>query len=263
MKSELINLIDYFNLKNLDDLNVIEWSSPIICFGNIENSKIATLGINPSNREFVDLRGIELKNEHRRFHTLYSLGLENWNSYETKHLEKISESCIEYFNRNPYDSWFKKLDYLISGSDSSFYFPISNACHLDLIPYATFKKWSDLTIEQKNSLLDLCVDTLGHLIKNSPIQYLILNGQTVVDNLEKISSVKLFKEHIPEWNLNRKGANNVRGFSYKGVITKIGQVNLNKELTVLGYNHNIQSSFGITLDVMTHIKNWLTKNISI
>lgn len=263
MISELTNLIDYFNIKNLDDLNVIQWSSPVICFGNIDNSKVATLGINPSNREFVDLKGLELKNEHRRFHTLNSLKLKNWNDYEIEHLKKISESCIEYFNRNPYDSWFKKLDYLISGSSSSYYFPSNNACHLDLIPYATFKKWSDLTVDQKNLLLDLCDDTLGHLINNSPIQYLILNGQTVVDNFEKITSIKFSKVPVPEWNLKRKGINDVKGYYYKGIITKIGQVELDKEIFILGYNHNIQSSFGVSFEVMTSIKNWLTENIKV
>ncbi|QOG04877.1 hypothetical protein IHE43_04340 [Flavobacterium sp. MDT1-60] len=240
---------------------MIEWSSPVICFGNIDNSQVATLGINPSNREFVDLSGFELQNEHRRFHTLDSLGLLKWDDYKIEHLNKISESCIEYFNRNPYDNWFKKLDYLISGSDASYYFPISNACHLDLIPYATSKKWSHLSIEQKILLLELCDDTLGHLIKNSPIKYLILNGQTVVDNLQKIALVKLQKENVQEWDLKRKGVYSVKGYSYTGIITKIGQVELNKEVFVLGYNHNIQSSFGVSLEVMTSIRNWLTDNI--
>ena len=262
MIDELTNLIEFFNVKNLEELDVIEWSSPVICFGDIKSSKVATLGIKPRNREFVDLSGEELKNEHRRFHTLNSLGLSKWDEYKIEHLNKISESCIEYFNRNPYDNWFKKLDYLISGS-SSYYFPSSNACHLDLIPYATSKKWSDLSIEQKLLLLDLCDDTLGLLIKHSPIQYLVLNGQTVVDNLEKISSIKLTKESVQEWNLNRTGNGSVRGFSYKGNVNKIGQVELDKDVMVLGYNHNIQSSYGVSLDVMTSIQKWLTKNIEL
>ncbi len=40
--------------------DTISWASPVPSFGNISRSNIATLGINPSNREFVDENGHEL-----------------------------------------------------------------------------------------------------------------------------------------------------------------------------------------------------------
>jgi hypothetical protein len=53
--------------------SVIEWGCPVPCFGNISRARVATVGLNPSNREFVDETGHELAGEFRRFHTLASL----------------------------------------------------------------------------------------------------------------------------------------------------------------------------------------------
>ena len=248
--------------KKLSELDVITWGSPIICFGNIYESEIATLGINPSNREFVDSNGSELTDENRRFHTLNSLGINTWRKHNEKHISQITESCIEYFNRNPYDNWFKKLDYLISGTGSSYYFPYDNACHLDLIPYATTSKWSELSAIQKSELLNICINTLGNIISKSSINFLVLNGKTVIENLEKSTQIKLIREEQPEWTLKRNNGTEVKGYSYTGYINKIANINLEYNLLVLGYNHKIQSSFGITSEVTLSIRNWITNFIT-
>ena len=36
------------------DSNVIPWACPIPSFGDFTRARVATLGLNPSNREFVD-----------------------------------------------------------------------------------------------------------------------------------------------------------------------------------------------------------------
>lgn len=263
INKELSNLIRLLNNPQLDELSIMLWASPIVSFGNISKSKIATLGINPSNREFVDLDGNELNNDNRRFHTLSSLGISNWSEVNQNHLQLILESCNEYFSRNPYDGWFKKLDYLMSDTSASYYFPSYDACHLDLIPFATHEKWSSLTQVQQNALLSFFGDTLGRLIADSSIEILLLNGQTVVNNFEKISNVQFNKKLEVDWELPRKTTNGVAGYSYEGYVTCIGGVNLNREIKVLGYNHNIQSSFGVSFEVLTSIRKWVSKNANI
>jgi hypothetical protein len=238
--------------------SVIKWASPVISFGNIASSRIATLGINPSSREFIDDSGKELVGEKQRFHTLKSLGLARWSDAKEKDISMILESCQEYFNRNPYDRWFKRLDYIISGTSMSYYFPSAEACHLDLIPYATNPKWADLTTDQRVFLLELAGDSLGLLLKKSSIALLVLNGQTVIDNLERIANIKLERKRMPSWTLYRE-QDNVNGYSYSGVIDNIAGVYLEREIKVLGYNYNIQSSFGITNQVQKAIRNWITK----
>ena len=116
---------------------IIPWASPIPVFGDPAHARVATLGINPSSREFVDAVGRELDGTLRRFHTLRSLGLRRWEDAERSHLQAIRQYCLDYFFRSPYDAWFKKLDYIVSGAGATYYGIASSACHLDLVPYAT------------------------------------------------------------------------------------------------------------------------------
>lgn len=261
MINELREFIERLNDPLINKTSVIKWASPILSFGKIETSKIATIGINPSNKEFVDGRGLELSGYKRRFHTLTSLELKNWNSISDLHLNNILELSDNYFINNPYDVWFKKLDYIISGANASFYFPIKGACHLDLIPYATLNKWADLSTKERTILLDISKDSLGLLLKKSPINALILNGQTVVDYFEEMSKINLDKRRMPSWDLPR-ATNPIKGYSYSGIIDSINGAKLRKAILVLGYNHNIQSSYGVTNKVLFSIRNWISKTFN-
>lgn len=258
MKIEISNLVDRLNDSVLSEAAVIPWGCPVPSFGNLSCSTIATIGLNPSNREFVDIEGKELDGSSRRFHTLNSLGIDKWPDAKSVHLKAIQESCEEYFCRNPYNDWFKKLDYIISGTNTSYYFPSSKACHLDLIPYATSCKWTDLTSYQRSLLLEITGDTLGLLLQHSPVELIILNGQAVVDNFQKVSGITFEKVEMPEWKLPRKSTDGVMGYAYKGMITNLGGIDLKRNIMVLGYNHNIQSSFGVTKTVLTSIRNWIS-----
>ncbi len=257
----LATLVERLNEPLLEKTDIIRWGCPVPSFGDLSNSKIATLGLNPSNKEFVDKTGKELNGVSRRFHTLNSLDLDCWSKVEDYHLDLINFSCKEYFSRNPYDTWFKKLDYLISETNTSFYSSVESACHLDLIPYATSCKWTELNRTQRQSLMTAVGDTLGLLIKDSPVNVLILNGRSVVNNLESITEIELKQELMPDWELPRK-TSGIKGIAYKGLVSKISGVNLNRQILVLGFNHNIQSSFGVTKQVINSIKKWLGKEIN-
>ena len=94
--------------------------------------------------------GAELTGERRRFHTLGSLGLWSWADVDVRHLRLILDSCSAYFSGNPYDVWFRKLDQVVCGAGASFYGGMDGACHLDLIPYATARKWTELSSRQRS-----------------------------------------------------------------------------------------------------------------
>ena len=261
MQSEVAKLVEGMTHPGIFKSDVIQWGAPIPSFGNLSTAKLATIGLNPSNREFVDEQGKELDGDNRRFHTLKSLGIKKWGEAKESHFKSIAGYCVDYFNRNPYDSWFKRLDHIISGTSRSFYFPSGTACHLDLIPYATHSKWAELSPIKKSNLLIQSSNSLGMLLNNSEIQVIVLNGQTVVNNLERIANVYLTKECRQEWTLPRNSGHGVVGYSYQGYIDNIGEVKLKKTIKVLGYNHNIQSSFGVTKAVQTSIRNWITDNL--
>jgi hypothetical protein len=254
----LNDMIKGMNNPNLNEMNVLSWGSPIISFGDFRKAKIATIGLNPSNLEFVDAYGNELHGFKRRFQTLNSLGLESWSNIKVEHLKLMLKSCWTYFDGNPYNEWFKKLDFIISGTSISFYLPSYEACHLDLVPYTTSSKWAELSAIQKKSLLGLSEDYLGNILKQSSIRLLILNGKSVVDNFEKVSGTKLSRDHIPEWDLLRVKNKKVKGLSFYGNIKYFGGINFEQQIKIIGYNHNIQSSYGISKDILTSIRDWIT-----
>ena len=255
-------LIDFYNDSGFMQSGIIKWAPPIVAFGKVQTSEIATVGLNPSNLEFMTQNKYEITGAVRRFHTLKSLNLNDWGEVQEKHLYQILEFCECYFDNNPYDAWFKRLDYVISGEKISYYFPCYNACHLDLVPFATETKWNDLRPEQKKSLIGLSKNSLGAIIKNSTIKVLVLNGQSVVDNFLKITDLELIKKLQTTWELKRANGKNVSGFSYEGHVMKIGEISLRRSVCVLGFNHNLQSSYGITKKVMSEIKNWITYQLN-
>lgn len=236
---------------------VIPWSSPIPSFGDHARSLLATLGLNPSNREFMDVAGKELDGAQRRFHTLASLGLKRWSDASAREQAMILESCRTYFERNPYDGWFKRLDLVLSGTGTSYYGSTSTACHLDLIPYATSSKWTSLRSQQRALLLRIASDTLAMLLRESSVRVLVLNGMSVVGNFQNATGVKLRTRTMPAWTLPRRARQGVAGISFKGSVTHVAGIDLGREVLVLGYNHNIQSSFGVTLDVVHAIRGWV------
>lgn len=259
MDTMLATLVKCVNYQALLGTNVIPWSCPVLCFGDLSNSRVATLGLNPSNREFVDGEGNELDGPLRRFHTLKSLGLTRWTDADVRHLQSIIESSAAYFHRNPYDGWFKKLDRIISGTKASYYDVSARACHLDLIPYATASKWTALTRYQRASLMSAAGDTLGLLLRDSPVRLLVLNGNSVVMQFQEIAGTLLKKRAMRDWSLPRGASSGVTGFAYKGVIRYLSGIRLEREILVLGFNHNIQSSFGVTTRVTTAIQRWIAR----
>ena len=218
---------------------------------------MATLGLNPSNREFVDEVGNELQAASRRFHTLRSLGLASWSDADARHLRLILRTCQAYFDSNPYDRWFKILDRVVVGTRASYYGGIYRACHLDLIPYATARKWTELAVHERSRLLATAGDTLGVLLRDSPVRILILNGRSVVDHFQDIAGTQLEEQEMPSWSLLRRSRPAVLGVAYRGVVETLSGIELGRKLLVLGFNHNLQGSFGVTAELIRAIRNWV------
>ena len=266
MYSTLTKLIDKLDNLDTSSTNVISWGCPVPSFGALSRANVATLGLNPSNLEFMDNAGNELQGPSRRFHTLRSLGLSSWSEADVRHIRMIIMSCEEYFVRNPYDRWFRRLNSILSGVGASYYDSIFQssfievtACHLDLIPYATSRKWGELTPVQRSSLLHFSGDTLVRLLRDSSIRLLILNGQSVVNCFQDVAGSTLQKQELRDLSLPRKSSRDVRGLAYSGVLDRISGVDLDHQIVVLGFNHNIQSSFGVTAGVVAAIRDWISQ----
>jgi hypothetical protein len=252
-------LVKRLQQPSLSEATVIPWSCPIPSFGDLSTARVATLGLNPSNREFLDSSGKELEGPARRFHTLRSLRLVRWSDATARHLRLVAESCLVYFSRNPYDGWFRKLDYLISGTAASYYSTSRKACHLDLIPFATARKWAALSASQRTALFTVTGDALALLLRDSPVSVLILNGRSVVEQFQNIAGTPLEVHSKPNWSLPRRAQRPVGGFGYRGVVSELSGVKLNREILIVGFNHNIQSSYGVTTSVVTAMRLWIAR----
>lgn len=260
MHTALTTLIDRLDGPAVSETDVIRWGCPVPSFGDLSIAWVATVGLNPSNREFVDELGNELQGSSRRFHTLTSLGITTWGDADSRHLRLIIESCHSYFLGNPYDTWFRRMEQIVSGANASFYDPSSTACHLDLIPYATTRKWTELTPRQRKLLLAAAADTLGLLLKDSQVRLLILNGRSVVDQFQDIAGIRLEERKMLGWSLSRQSRADVVGIGYRGVVETLSGIRLPRPITVLGYNHNIQGSFGVTTEVIRAIRGWIAES---
>ncbi|AUX47580.1 hypothetical protein SOCE26_091020 [Sorangium cellulosum] len=257
MNFTLRALLAHLDNGQLANSSVIPWSCPVLSFGSLKTSRIATLGLNPSNREFVDESGIELDGPERRFHTLKSLNIARWSEATVRHMRLIEESFHTYFTRNPYDIWFRKLDRVISMAGASYYGTNANACHLDLIPYATACKWTSLSRKERAALVAAAGSTIGHLLRISPVNIVVLNGSSVVHSFAQVAGVRLQESVMPNWSLPRKSCSDVVGIAYTGKVRTVANVELNRDVLVLGFNHNIQSSFGVTAEVIQGIGDWI------
>lgn len=237
--------------------SIVPGSCPVLAFGNPAKSLLATVGLNPSNLEFVDNSGNELDGFARRFHTLGSLGLRTWHDITANELNQLVHSYCDYYCNNPYNAWFGPLDHLISGLGVSYYGPLHDACHLDLVPYATTCKWGALCRSARDDLLGIGGTILGKILRDSAIRVLVLNGSSVVRHFERLANVQLESIRCPQWNLPRSSQTAVFGIGFRGQISKIGGIALDRRVAVFGYNHNIQSSFGVTTSAIAAMRHWL------
>lgn len=260
-EAEIRRLVNLLAEGTPTTLGAIPWASPVMMFGNLLKSRVATLGLNPSNLEFEEPGGVQLHEPLNRFETLKTLRLKDWSCADNMAIDRIWNSCDHYFRRRPYDIWFKSLDRVLNGLRVSYYYDYDSgtACHLDLVPFATGAKWSSLNADVRQQLVTLGAPTLAVTLAESTIRVLILNGASVVRAFERLMDVPLEVTEMAAWRLRRSNSDGIRGFAYSGVVSTIGGIDLGRTILVLGYNHNIQSSFGVTAAVVRDIGSWIAK----
>lgn len=156
-------------------------SLPVLFFGDLFSAKVATVGINPSRREYLTQTGRELEGESRRFETLGSLGLTNRAQLRDKHIEKSLERMRGYFDPgNPVYAWFSALGRVVEGM--GFSFRNRSATHLDLVQEATDPPWSEFKErypEQASSLLEHDRAFLRKQVEAFPLMAIICTSASV------------------------------------------------------------------------------------
>jgi hypothetical protein len=164
-------------------IEVLRGTTPVISFGNSLQARVATLGINPSSREFVAKSGDLMAGPNRRLATLDSLGVAGVESLKVRQIQTVIEECASYFQRRPYRRWFDPLNQVLQDGLSASYYE-GTACHLDLVQWATDPFWGELPRKAKKLLLE-------DQLRFSKIRLVILNGRQVIDQVHNVGLAKL------------------------------------------------------------------------
>jgi hypothetical protein len=208
---------------------IVPGSTPVLSFGPLSTATVATLGLNPSRDEFLDLDGSELQGNNRRLATLTSLSTTDLSLVHTNTLLQIVNDYETYFGRKPYHHWFDQLDYILAACGASYY--NGSACHLDLIQWATDPKWSRLNRSVRSTLLEADAPFLAKQLSNSQVRVLLINGKAVFKQFQ--SRFGTLNEE-PPIVLNSGEKSDLWSGTVLGTVR------------VIAWSRNLQSSFGVT-----------------
>nr|BAM62544.1 putative uncharacterized protein 4 [uncultured microorganism] len=163
---------------------VVRGSTPVLSFGNALDATVATLGLNPSRREFLDRNGRLLSGTARRLETLRSLGVPNLVSVSQSTLRRVINGCNNYFTVNPY-RWFDQLESILQSVGASYY--DGSACHLDLVQWATDPTWGKIPNRTiRNRLLKEDAAFLREQLTTGSFRLLLINGRGVVRPFQRM-----------------------------------------------------------------------------
>jgi hypothetical protein len=161
---------------------VVPGSPPVVAFGNPQSATVATLGINPSHREFTE-NGSLLSGNDRRLATLESLSADRLDQLTDEQVARVVADCANYFHRRPYRRWFDPLDRLLQASTGCGYYE-GTACHLDLVQWATDPTWTHIAdADIRRVLLDDGVPHLTTQLVQDNLRLVLLNGRQVLNQV--------------------------------------------------------------------------------
>lgn len=199
-------------LRRAPSASTVPNSLPVLFFGSISTATIATVGLNPSDRECLDKDGSELTGSKRRFETLTSLGAETRAALTDEHCRRAIERMEGYFRPGmPIYSWFRALD-RVTGAMGATY-EQGEVVHLDLVQEATDPTWSNLARTSPNEFTTLRAADLPFLrwqLETFPLQTVLCNGRTVFDGVIGLLQAETIETDRIEritWTLARADVN--------------------------------------------------------
>jgi hypothetical protein len=225
---------------------VITGSTPVIAFGDPFRATVGSLGINPSRREFLDANGELLSGSARRLATLGSLEAADTADLNSDQTAALIRDCGAYFHRNPYRSWFDRLNEVIHAATGASYYD-GSACHLDLVQWATDPIWGSLPASTRRILLDEGLPHLRHLLTQHHIRIVLLNGRQVIEQIRSSRLVRL--EHCDRIPASAR----VPCSLYCGEFEMVRFV---------GWSTNLQSSRGVPRDFRSRLSDWLSRKLN-
>ncbi len=198
-------IIEYIKQPVPRNMFVVEQSIPVVFFGDIESARCATLSINPSRIEFLDVNQELLQNYQKRFCDRDVIGVADTDWLTPEQSQAVYDSLINYFNGNPYKKWFGPIGKFAGDIfDTSYY--DNSMVHLDIYPWATDPTWSGLSVNTQKRILG-SYDLFAKLISAPERLFdcVYVNGITVKMLVEQVLKIK-FKNLTPVRQVNRSGS---------------------------------------------------------
>lgn len=174
-------------------------TTPVPVFGDYRISKVATIALNPSSKEFPR------KKENRRLMHLSDLGLSA--EYYRQGLESMSadqaghilEKCVNYFEHNSY-RWFDVASKVLNiGFEASFYQKDQTkfrACHVDLFPWAT-RAYRELSLKTRQAFKNENKTFLNWFLSREQLTNVVILGDSTWKELSTEFEMHKLHEQRP------------------------------------------------------------------
>jgi hypothetical protein len=176
-------------LRRPESPSTVPGALPVLFFGDLLMANVATVSLNPSNREYVNRAGHELIGLDRRFETLGSLGAPSRASMTGERCNRAVSTMRGYFDPGrPVYNWFNGMGRVMEG----FGFPYwkRQAAHLDLVQEATAPTWSrlrDARPGEVQALMEQDIPFLKWQIDTFPLAALVCNGRSTFDQVVRLA----------------------------------------------------------------------------
>ena len=238
----------YRRIRRCPSASSVPGSLPVLFFRDIFAATFATVGLNPSYREYCDSAGRELTGSKRRFETLASLGAHNRRSLTQEQCDQAIERMRGYFGPDrPVYQWFGSLSRVVCGMGMSY--QKGEAVHLDLVQEATDPTWSQLkkTLPQEHeSLLAADLPFLQWQLTSFPFKAVVCSGRTAYERTRELLGSSTCKTYVL-CHVNRTGKT-PRVTCWVGIARrggcKIGVVGWDKTLAYAGLDVEGQIELG-------------------
>jgi len=171
----------------------VMWQAlPVPWFGNVlsERVKVATVGLNPSWREFRTEGGV-LRNSRERLPVVTDFGAKCRYEITGVQAQQAALARAKYFvlskAREP-NTWFKKLQGVMAATvratGRNWSYADGTAVHLDIVACATCPTWSKLNTDAQDVLVNKCFPKFSDTLSRIPPEaWLLLDGQKVFDTV--------------------------------------------------------------------------------
>ena len=163
------------------DSSIVPGSLPILSFGDHKTPRVVTIGLNPSDQEFLN-KDVWLTGENRRVPSLLSIGVDTASELTDEQVSDAYHEQISYFSRNPLTVWFNAQNKILKGALKADYFD-GTASHLDLVQWATSPKQSALDAGVWRSLVEADREFLEWQLRTTNASIVVMISQSTVKAL--------------------------------------------------------------------------------